>query len=441
MSGPVFVVDLGRCTGCGACTLACGLENRLPAGSSFRRVTTFNRARLASLPVLHYSLACSHCEAPACLTACPARAYSRDRTTGSIVHDAGRCMGCAYCTWVCPFDAPHIVGGIARKCTLCAPRRSAGLDPACVSACPTGALRLAPETDRNDASGAPGLPLRHTRPRLVLLEPERGFRPPATAPPPADPPPLPSPPRPGMARVAREWPLLLFSSTTTLLVAVFAAAVLGGPVPRPAPFAVAAAVGLGLSLVHLGRPFRFWRALAGAATSWVSREALLAGLFAVLATVVLALGAAATAAGWAVAALGIGALVAVDMVYAVPGVEPAFPHPALATLAGPFLAAVLVGAWPAAAGAAAVKGALLAFGPPSLRPHRLLTALRIALGLVLPLLLWAASGGPPGVLVVVLVAVGEIVDRAAFYAALRFPSPDAAAAAALRALSAAPVGR
>ncbi len=432
MSGVGFSIDLGRCTGCAACTLACALEHGSAAGPSHRRVTTVNPARHPGVAVRHVSLSCCHCDDPACLPACPARAYGRDPESGVVTHDAGRCMGCAYCTWVCPYEAPQVIDGIAYKCTLCHERLAAGREPACVAACPTAALRLTPVTTAETTSRVPGLPRSNTRPRLTVIEPDRGLEPPELAPP-SSVPLLPGRPLGSSARYLRDWPLLVFSATLTVLVAWFTAGLVGAPPPPPLAFAIAAAAGIGASLLHLGRPFRFWRALTGVATSWVSREALLAGAFTVLATVVLIRGATASPVGWAVAVLGWATLLAVDMVYAVPGVRPALPHSAMATLTGAFLTAVLAGAWPAAVAAAVVKGVLASTGlrPGRPRPERILVGLRIVLGLVLPMTLWAGSASSPHALVVILALVGEIVDRANFYADLRFPSPADAAREAL----------
>jgi formate dehydrogenase beta subunit len=58
--------------------------------------------------------------------------------------DQTRCIGCQYCVAGCPFDIPRFDQKTKKvyKCTLCVDRVSAGLEPACVKSCPTGAIRF-----------------------------------------------------------------------------------------------------------------------------------------------------------------------------------------------------------------------------------------------------------------------------------------------------------
>jgi anaerobic dimethyl sulfoxide reductase subunit B (iron-sulfur subunit) len=133
-----FIFNDILCVDCKACSAACIIENGLTTHA--REIFTFNSSAHPSLPVVHLSMACNHCEKPVCLEGCPAGSYSREPVTGGIIADENKCIGCSYCEWNCPYEAPKINlrKGIIEKCNLCYGRLSEGL--ACAICMPTGAL-------------------------------------------------------------------------------------------------------------------------------------------------------------------------------------------------------------------------------------------------------------------------------------------------------------
>lgn len=148
-----FLLDLGRCVGCSACVLACRLENGWSSENPWRRVLPLNLRRRPGGPTYFLSVACHHCENPACLAACPSRAYEK-RADGIVIHHEERCIGCRYCEMACPFGAPRYdtAKGVMTKCHFCHHRLDAGDQPACVAACPTEALRACPGTEPRTGS-------------------------------------------------------------------------------------------------------------------------------------------------------------------------------------------------------------------------------------------------------------------------------------------------
>lgn len=134
-----MLIDLRRCVGCQACTVACIGENAVPENCSRTRVDVLEvdapKRALGFLPQL-----CNHCEKPVCTTYCPAGA-TFPIETGEVVVDAKRCIGCGMCVKVCPYGARYInpVTKKADKCTFCLHLTQAGEPPACVSTCVAGA--------------------------------------------------------------------------------------------------------------------------------------------------------------------------------------------------------------------------------------------------------------------------------------------------------------
>jgi Fe-S-cluster-containing dehydrogenase component len=124
--------------------LACRIENGRADTEAWRRVLPLNLRRSPSGPTYFLSVACHHCEEPACLKGCPSGAYEK-RPDGIVVHHEELCLGCRYCEMSCPFGTPQYdaAKGVVSKCHLCAHRVDMGRPPACVTACPTEALQFA----------------------------------------------------------------------------------------------------------------------------------------------------------------------------------------------------------------------------------------------------------------------------------------------------------
>jgi carbon-monoxide dehydrogenase iron sulfur subunit len=102
------------------------------------------RVAVVSAGDMAVPLQCRHCEDAPCVLVCPTGALKKPVTQGPVTLDDQLCIGCKSCILVCPFGVINL--GQKRKaiikCDLCIERLEEGLQPACVEACPTGALRF-----------------------------------------------------------------------------------------------------------------------------------------------------------------------------------------------------------------------------------------------------------------------------------------------------------
>jgi formate dehydrogenase beta subunit len=155
------LVDVTTCIGCKACEVACVEWNDHPF-----RETVFDNT-YQTMPTTewnYYNLIkfnehqddggnlmwlmrkdqCMHCADPGCLRACPADGAIVQYANGIVDFQQENCIGCQYCISGCPFNIPRFNTTTKRvyKCTLCSDRVGAGLEPACIKACPTGCLHF-----------------------------------------------------------------------------------------------------------------------------------------------------------------------------------------------------------------------------------------------------------------------------------------------------------
>src|SRR5579863_9327980 len=278
-----FHFDMTKCIGCKCCVVACNEQNGNPAELNWRRVGEVEGGYYPFTQRHHLSMGCNHCVEPSCLIGCPVEAYTKDARTGVVIHSADTCIGCQYCTWNCSYGVPQYnpARGVVGKCDLCHHRLEDGMAPACVAACPSGAIQVEAVNVaewRADylAANAPGLPSADdsiSTTRVTLPEnlvPDLG--------------------RVDTNRVEPEhphWPLVFMLVVTQLCVGAFIALWLLSFDEPASSLKIAAlaslalaGMSLGASTMHLGRPIHAWRAMRGLRRSWLSREVFTLSLFA-----------------------------------------------------------------------------------------------------------------------------------------------------------------
>jgi Fe-S-cluster-containing dehydrogenase component len=99
-----MVIDLDKCTGCQACTTACGMENNTQPGENWQDVLYYQQGEYPSAQMKWLPRPCMQCENPSCVHVCPTRATYKDKDAGGIVFvDWNKCIGCKYCMIACPY--------------------------------------------------------------------------------------------------------------------------------------------------------------------------------------------------------------------------------------------------------------------------------------------------------------------------------------------------
>jgi anaerobic dimethyl sulfoxide reductase subunit B (iron-sulfur subunit) len=185
-----FHFDGTRCTGCKTCVFSCKDRNNLGLGIAYRKVYEYTGGETlagkdgcytTSCFSYYLSLACNHCDEPACMAACPTGAMHRDEQTALVVVDANLCIGCGYCAFSCPYGAPKVdrVKGHSVKCDGCVALVKQGQRPVCVAACPARALDFGPRdemAERGERAELAPLPSAdYTHPNL-FVSPSRDAR-------------------------------------------------------------------------------------------------------------------------------------------------------------------------------------------------------------------------------------------------------------------------
>jgi Fe-S-cluster-containing dehydrogenase component/DMSO reductase anchor subunit len=329
-----FHFDMGTCIGCKCCVVACNEQNGNPAAINWRRVGEIEGGWYPQTARSYLSMGCNQCLEPTCMTGCPVDAYTKDPATGIVLHSADACIGCQYCTWNCSYGVPQYnpERGVVGKCDMCHSRLGAGQAPACVSACPTGAIQVEiVKIDEWRAAAAVNIPASGVPTADQSLSSTRITLPKNL---------LPNSRPVDLVRLTTadpHWPLVIMTVFTQLSVGAFATIwllqLLGASARLDAAALTSLLVGalaLAASTLHLGRPIYAYRALKMWKRSWLSREVLLFAAFSAVACLyasALLMGLPGGAAiGALTVALGLGGVTASAFIYRVPS-RPAWNTP------------------------------------------------------------------------------------------------------------------
>ncbi len=150
-SRPIVMFDVDRCVGCRSCEIACAIEHSTSKNlysAVFEYPPPKPRIKVFKIDNVNIPLTCRHCDDPPCVSICPTGAMYRT-DVGYVIQNPSRCIGCRLCTLVCPIAHPRLVPElrVVIKCDMCLDRVRSGRKPACVEACPTGALMLVTEVE------------------------------------------------------------------------------------------------------------------------------------------------------------------------------------------------------------------------------------------------------------------------------------------------------
>jgi carbon-monoxide dehydrogenase iron sulfur subunit len=140
-----------RCIGCLQCELACAVEHSASKDETLAFLETpVSRKRVhvqaGPVPTFAFPNRCRHCDPAPCLQVCPTGAIYQDPMYALVLIDEKKCIGCAMCAVVCPFDVltfhplAESPTPVAVKCDGCVERVGQGDTPACVEVCKVDAL-------------------------------------------------------------------------------------------------------------------------------------------------------------------------------------------------------------------------------------------------------------------------------------------------------------
>jgi formate dehydrogenase iron-sulfur subunit len=186
-----FFIDTTLCTACRGCQVACKQWHDLPAETTENRGTyqnpadlsfdTYKLVRMGETVIdgrfrwLFFPDQCRHClEAPCLETAGDPAAIFYDESSGAVIYTAAtKTLDADEIIESCPYNIPRKASdGTLAKCDMCYDRVAAGMLPACVKTCPTGAMNFGERAEMLDLAKKRLTVVKRTHRNAMLLDPD-----------------------------------------------------------------------------------------------------------------------------------------------------------------------------------------------------------------------------------------------------------------------------
>jgi tetrathionate reductase subunit B len=167
-------LDVERCIGCHACSVACKVENNVPLGRFRTKVYYWENGVFPGVKRFFLPTLCMQCEDAPCLKACPNDAIERGADgIVRVIYD--KCEHSGKCEEACPYGAIGCdENDVADKCDFCSHRLSAGMEPACVETCPAEVFHFG---DANDPQSPYSKFMARFGSETKVLKPQENTRP------------------------------------------------------------------------------------------------------------------------------------------------------------------------------------------------------------------------------------------------------------------------
>jgi Fe-S-cluster-containing dehydrogenase component len=102
--------------------VSCKFENNISLGNYWNRVLAIGpTGEYPDISMYWLPIQCQQCENSPCVSVCPTGASYRDPENNVVLIDKGKCIGCQYCVYACPYGVRQFNKdeGVVEKCTLC----------------------------------------------------------------------------------------------------------------------------------------------------------------------------------------------------------------------------------------------------------------------------------------------------------------------------------
>ncbi len=102
-----FYFNSRYCINCNSCRVSCQTNNNTGFEINRREVVVHYKGVFPDVERYSLSVACNHCENPACIKVCAKKAIIKNSNNGIVTVNEQDCIYCKRCVAACPYGTPQ----------------------------------------------------------------------------------------------------------------------------------------------------------------------------------------------------------------------------------------------------------------------------------------------------------------------------------------------